>query len=533
MSELQVDFVIDEGLRYTSTASRSRATRSAQRGRAPQGPEARRGPAVRRGHSSQRDIREIVRAYSPFGFIYQPRLAATRTTCGSTPGTVFRREAGKVELVYDDLAKASRSASGGSSSRATRETQDKVVLREMRIAPGQLYNSARCRTRPSGSAARRTSPASRSRRSATTRMSATCSSRSPRRTTATFNIGAGINSNGGVGGEHHLRAAELRHHQLAASWSDDLLRPRVHRRRPDLPRQLRARHRGDQRQRPLHRAVDLRPALQLHRRGVPAATATARTTTRPASADASRSASGSTTSTPAQLSLRGEDVEIHDIEDPTSDPRPGDRRRRGPQHAHQHRRPVPPRHDQPRPAAYRGARRTTSAGSRSARWAASSTSRSSPPASTRYHTLQRRPARPQDDPRPARRRRLHLRRRAVLRAVLRRRHRHRVRGFQFRGISPRSGLGRRPDRRRFLAHRHAEVSFPLAGDSLRGVVFTDAGTVEEDFEISTDPHQRRRRLPADAAVPRAGAVASTSRTRSRKDDEDDTQVISFSFGIRT
>ncbi len=31
----------------------------------------------------------------------------------------------------------------------------------------------------------------------------------------------------------------------------------------------------------------------------------------------------------------------------------------------------------------------------------------------------------------------------------------------------------------------AEYSFPLYADTLRGLVFTDMGTVEEDFEIST------------------------------------------------
>src|SRR5262249_4651600 len=51
-----------------------------------------------------------------------------------------------------------------------------------------------------------------------------------------------------------------------------------------------------------------------------------------------------------------------------------------------------------------------------------------------------------------------------------------VRGFAFRGISPRSGPDNDAVGGQFLLTGTAQVSFPVVGDSLRGVVFTDAGT---------------------------------------------------------
>jgi outer membrane protein assembly factor BamA len=106
-----------------------------------------------------------------------------------------------------------------------------------------------------------------------------------------------------------------------------------------------------------------------------------------------------------------------------------------------------------------------------------------------------------------------------------------VRGFSFRGISPRSG----PDDDRvggdFMWTGSAEVSFPVAGEELRGVVFLDAGTVEPDFEFGTIrssigagirlslPMLGRTPIAIDFAVPLT------------KGGDDDTQFISFSFGF--
>ncbi|MBC7784760.1 MAG: BamA/TamA family outer membrane protein [Burkholderiales bacterium] len=106
-----------------------------------------------------------------------------------------------------------------------------------------------------------------------------------------------------------------------------------------------------------------------------------------------------------------------------------------------------------------------------------------------------------------------------------------VRGFAFRGISPRSG----PDDDRiggdFSVTGSAEVSFPLAEELLRGVVFSDVGMVEKDFEFGTLRSSvgvgLRITLPVLGQVPIAIDAAIPLTT----DDKDDTQLISFSLGF--
>lgn len=106
-----------------------------------------------------------------------------------------------------------------------------------------------------------------------------------------------------------------------------------------------------------------------------------------------------------------------------------------------------------------------------------------------------------------------------------------IRGFAFRGVSPRSG----PDDDRiggdFVANATAEISFPLVGENVRGVVFTDVGTVEEDFKFGTIRSSvgagLRISLPVLGQIP----IALDFAFPVTKDDKDDTQVISFSLGI--
>lgn len=106
-----------------------------------------------------------------------------------------------------------------------------------------------------------------------------------------------------------------------------------------------------------------------------------------------------------------------------------------------------------------------------------------------------------------------------------------VRGFSFRGISPRSG----PDEDRvggdFSLTGTAEVSFPMVGDQLRGVVFADVGTVEDSFRLGTVRSAVgagvRLNLPFLGEVP----VAIDVGIPLTKDEDDDTQLISFSLGI--
>lgn len=59
-----------------------------------------------------------------------------------------------------------------------------------------------------------------------------------------------------------------------------------------------------------------------------------------------------------------------------------------------------------------------------------------------------------------------------------------IRGFRFRGVSPRQGLDDDAVGGEFMFLLSSEYSFPLYADNLRGVVFADMGTVEEKFEIT-------------------------------------------------
>lgn len=59
-----------------------------------------------------------------------------------------------------------------------------------------------------------------------------------------------------------------------------------------------------------------------------------------------------------------------------------------------------------------------------------------------------------------------------------------IRGFDFRGISPRQGLRNNRVGGDFLALTGAEYSFPVYAKAVRGVFFSDMGTVEKDFGIS-------------------------------------------------
>ena len=60
-----------------------------------------------------------------------------------------------------------------------------------------------------------------------------------------------------------------------------------------------------------------------------------------------------------------------------------------------------------------------------------------------------------------------------------------MRGFAFRGISPRKGIRDDAVGGDFIVLTGGEYSFPLYGKSIRGVTFLDMGTVEEDFTVKS------------------------------------------------
>jgi outer membrane protein assembly complex protein YaeT len=106
-----------------------------------------------------------------------------------------------------------------------------------------------------------------------------------------------------------------------------------------------------------------------------------------------------------------------------------------------------------------------------------------------------------------------------------------VRGFRYRGISPRAGIDEDPIGGGFSLTGTVEVNFPIAGDALRGVIFTDAGTVEEDLEIDTIRVSAgfglRLTLPFFGQVP----IALDFGFPLNEDEQDETRVFSFSLGL--
>jgi outer membrane protein insertion porin family len=106
-----------------------------------------------------------------------------------------------------------------------------------------------------------------------------------------------------------------------------------------------------------------------------------------------------------------------------------------------------------------------------------------------------------------------------------------LRGFEFRQVSPRSGIDLDPVGGNFIATGTVELNFPVIGEGLRAVVFSDFGDVEPNVEIRTVrtsigagvrvilPFLGQAPIAVDFAVPVI------------KDHNDHTQLISFSLGL--
>jgi outer membrane protein assembly complex protein YaeT len=105
-----------------------------------------------------------------------------------------------------------------------------------------------------------------------------------------------------------------------------------------------------------------------------------------------------------------------------------------------------------------------------------------------------------------------------------------VRGFSYRGISPRSLGTDTPIGGEFLTFLGVEYTFPLVAEQLRGVLFVDTGTVEEGFEIDT--YRASTGFGIRWTIPFFGQVPMSFDFGFPivKDDQDDTQVFTFTLG---
>ena len=108
-----------------------------------------------------------------------------------------------------------------------------------------------------------------------------------------------------------------------------------------------------------------------------------------------------------------------------------------------------------------------------------------------------------------------------------------IRGFEYRGISPRSKGTDEPIGGEFMLYAGAEYSFPIfgtEGQQLRGVCFIDSGTVEEDPSITSYRISAgfglRWTMPLFGPVPMSFDFGFPL----VKDKDDETQIFSFSLG---
>jgi outer membrane protein insertion porin family len=105
-----------------------------------------------------------------------------------------------------------------------------------------------------------------------------------------------------------------------------------------------------------------------------------------------------------------------------------------------------------------------------------------------------------------------------------------MRGFRFRGISPRAGIWDDKVGGDFILLAGGEYSVPLYSDNVRGVAFLDMGTVEEDFGVTSWRASvgfgLRINLNFFGPVPLVFDFGFPIAS----EDQDDEQVFNFSFG---
>ena len=532
LTEVMVTFLIEEGQRYTIDRVLFKGGQQVSEARLRENMKLTEGRPYDQ-EVLRRDMRQMVRAYSPLGYIYDPQRHNDEYLW-ITDRTIFRREAGKVDLIYE-IHEGRPFYLGRTHIKGNSKTQDKLAERELRVSPGQLYNSAelqdaidRLRGTPYFSSAIIT-PIGEDPETRDILVEVT------EKPTASFMIGAGINSNGGVGG--HI-TYQQRNFDIA-NW-------------PSTPSDIftdRAFVGAGQTLR-----ISLEPGTQQTNASILFG--------EPYLFDLPYSFSiegylhdrirehwderrlGGRTSFgkrfnytwSALLTLRGEDVEVRDIDDEGAFA-PDGQSIRAPEinalagHSTLTSAGIEIRRDTTNRGFFPDRGSTTTVGWEHAGALGGQFNYDKFTASWNYYI-------PVGEDL--------LERKTVLGIYTNAGYFTgdvpfferfygggigSVRGFAYRGISPRSGHARDPIGGDFSASGTVELSFPLAGDNLRGVVFADAGTVESKFNFGVIRTSAgagiRFMIPFLGQAPFALDFAIPI-NRGR---EDDTQVISFSLGL--
>lgn len=199
-TQVQVNFIINEGMRYKIRRILFEGNSSVAESSLRQDLKLTVG-RYWDADAVQRDVRSIVRAYSPFGFVYEPNEDVPDPDyLRVVPRRVFVKEPGEFDLVYD-IHEGKPFHMGRIIVKGNDKSKQKLVLREMRVTPGELYNSAalndatdRLKALPYFSSV------------TTTPIGDDPTTRDvlvevKEQKTALFTIGAGFNSNGGIIGD--------------------------------------------------------------------------------------------------------------------------------------------------------------------------------------------------------------------------------------------------------------------------------------------------------------------------------------------
>jgi outer membrane protein insertion porin family len=477
------------------------------------------------GELLQRDVRDIVRVYSPFGFIYQPQTDdPDYLRIDARP--LFRREAGTIELVYQ-INEGRPFNIGRIIVVGNSRTQEKTVLREMRVAPGQLFNSAELQE-------------ARERIAATPYFDGVnitpIGDRPHERDllvevtearTASFHVGAGFSSNGGVGGNITYEQRNFDIGNWPTTWRDVF--------------SDRAFIGAGQ-----HLRISLEPGTRFSNASIRftepwlfdqpySFTTEAYLADRIREAYNERRTGGRVSLGrrfnyiwSALVTLRGENVRISSIRFPVV---------RAPDIlAHEGNNTLTSaelqiRRDTTNPGflPYRGSNIVwawESAGALGGDFRFQKYTVSWDYYLTMAEDL--------------------LDRRTVLGL-------HAdagyiaggapfferfygggigsIRGFEFRGVSPRAGLARDRIGGEFFTTGTVELSFPLTGENFRGVVFTDVGTVEPDFGFGRIRWSVGAGIRLVLPILGQAPLALDFAVPINRGDDDDTQLISFSFGL--
>ena len=105
-----------------------------------------------------------------------------------------------------------------------------------------------------------------------------------------------------------------------------------------------------------------------------------------------------------------------------------------------------------------------------------------------------------------------------------------LRGFSFRGVSPRSGIKHNAVGGDFIFLMGGEYSFPLYSKMFRGVTFVDMGTVEDGFKLTSWRMSAGFGLRVQVDFFGPVPIVFDFGFPLAKGDRDNTQVFNFAFG---